>query len=177
MVHGTTKRPRKVVDCPPGVDTKAAALTSIGRRRGDDPCERTDLKIRPERYTFGRSHRAAHATGIVVFAHGSGSSRNSRRRFVARVLKRSGLERCCSLLAVGGGRWANVSNRVLGGDLDVTRCYERVRRPKPSDRILRASTGRAALGGQPCSAMMSSVVRAGGPTRRKRLVVRDRRRC
>ena len=40
-----------------------------------------------------------HPVGIVVFAHGSGSSRHSpRNRYVADVLNQAGSPRCCSIL-------------------------------------------------------------------------------
>ncbi|HYF36887.1 MAG TPA: hypothetical protein VD994_16440, partial [Prosthecobacter sp.] len=41
---------------------------------------------------FGRLTRPSHATGLVLFAHGSGSGRHSpRNHFVARMLHRAGL--------------------------------------------------------------------------------------
>lgn len=59
---------------------------------GDDRLERT-ISIQTDRVTLeGTLGVPADASGIVLFAHGSGSSRfSSRNRFVARVLRDAGL--------------------------------------------------------------------------------------
>jgi putative phosphoribosyl transferase len=87
---------QEVVDCLARATTTAAtASTSNGRSAAEaDPFEYDqELQIRA-----GAIQLAGHlavpraATGIVVFAHGSGSSRHSRRnQFVADLLQRAGL--------------------------------------------------------------------------------------
>lgn len=59
---------------------------------GDDRLERT-IALHADHVELGGTLGVpSHATGIVLFAHGSGSSRfSSRNRFVARVLRDTGL--------------------------------------------------------------------------------------
>jgi putative phosphoribosyl transferase len=76
-----------------GVDTAPPAAATRASRAGTDPHHCDEEVVVP----VGRHHLGGHLTvpetpaGIVVFAHGSGSSRHSpRNRFVATVLNRAG---------------------------------------------------------------------------------------
>ena len=100
-------------DFRPTSDDEVTALLGQAARRvptaaavGDRPAsdERSRRVVDEEvEVTAGRARLAGHLTvpadarGVVVFAHGSGSSRHSpRNRYVADVLQQAGLARCCS---------------------------------------------------------------------------------
>jgi putative phosphoribosyl transferase len=69
----------------PGAAPTPAAVTA------DDPVQTCDIQLGPVRLV-GDLTVPASPVGVVVFAHGSGSSRHSpRNRLVARVLNQSGL--------------------------------------------------------------------------------------
>ncbi len=114
----------------------------------------------------------AAATGLVVFAHGSGSSRHSpRNRFVAAVLNRDGLATLLFDLLTPEEELdrANVFDIALLGDrlVEVTRWL----RKDPATSSLRigyfgASTGAAAAlwaAAEPDSAIAAVVSRGGRP--------------
>ena len=145
---------QEVVDCLALATTTAAtARTSNGRSAAEaDPFEYDqELQIRA-----GAIQLAGHlavpraATGIVLFAHGSGSSRHSRRnQFVADLLERAGLGTLLfDLLTVEeGAERVNVFDIELLGRrlIDVTRALQAkpVVRGRPIG-YFGASTGAAA---------------------------------
>ena len=80
---------RRLQDSPPA---------GAGRRRARGPVEFDEEVEIPSRGVRlqGQLHLPVPARGVVVFAHGSGSSRHSpRNRYVASVLQRAGLGTCC----------------------------------------------------------------------------------
>jgi putative phosphoribosyl transferase len=93
-------------DFSPTTDEEVALILSEhsgAERRDPDPTTRASLEVDQVQYhpitvTAGEAvvegdlNLPAHASGLVIFAHGSGSSRHSpRNRMVAEVLNRSGL--------------------------------------------------------------------------------------
>lgn len=88
-------------DFTPTTDDEVTVLLDRARRRSllPGPVAQTlrdtdeDVAIPAGEVTIeGHLHVPAQATGVVVFAHGSGSSRHSpRNRYVAEVLQRAGL--------------------------------------------------------------------------------------
>ncbi|MHB1489961.1 MAG: phosphoribosyltransferase family protein [Cellulomonas sp.] len=87
-------------DFSPTTDEEVVVLLDLARRRDPDqpgPVARrsTDIDVAipvPGHTVHGELHLPSHASAVVVFAHGSGSSRHSpRNRFVASVLHRAGL--------------------------------------------------------------------------------------
>jgi dienelactone hydrolase len=70
----------------------AEHLTRLGQRREADPLSSEEVHIPLDGVTLeGELIIPAEAKGLVLFAHGSGSSRHSpRNQFVARVLRESG---------------------------------------------------------------------------------------
>ena len=84
----------EVVGCLEGAAARAPAIAGSPARVPDDPPSRdeeVDVLAGPSRLV-GHLTLPDGATGIVVFAHGSGSSRHSpRNRYVATVLNQAGL--------------------------------------------------------------------------------------
>jgi len=84
----------EVVDCLARAAARATAAAGAPSRLPDDPRSRdeeVEVHAGPVRLG-GRLTVPERATGIVIFAHGSGSSRHSpRNRYVATVLNRAGL--------------------------------------------------------------------------------------
>lgn len=72
----------------PAASRRAAAAEAAGPVESDEEVEIPSRGVRLQ----GQLHLPVPATGVVLFAHGSGSSRHSpRNRFVASVLQKAGL--------------------------------------------------------------------------------------
>ncbi|MGC8511211.1 MAG: phosphoribosyltransferase family protein [Acidimicrobiales bacterium] len=82
----------EVVDCLERAATSPVPATSYDAR-DDPPARDEEVRVTAGDVTLaGRLTVPAHATGLVIFAHGSGSSRHSpRNRYVADVLNHAGL--------------------------------------------------------------------------------------
>jgi len=84
----------EVAECLSRAPTGAPALTPPEGAAGDDPASRDeDVEVEAGSARLaGHLTLPEHAVGVVVFAHGSGSSRHSpRNRYVAAVLNDAGL--------------------------------------------------------------------------------------
>lgn len=76
------------------------------------PVERTNL--------LGELHLPGHATGIVLFAHGSGSSRHSpRNQFVAQVIREAGIGTLLLDLLTGEEEAIDARTRHLRFDIEL----------------------------------------------------------
>jgi putative phosphoribosyl transferase len=83
----------EVVDCLDKASRRVSARAAVGEDCDDAPGSDREVEVRADGVVLGgHLTRPARAMGMVVFAHGSGSSRHSpRNRYVAGVLNQAGV--------------------------------------------------------------------------------------
>ena len=159
-------------------EVRSAAATGA-RRGGDPPRSRCGVTRRPRRRgrassravtAAGPSHLPERTAGVVVFAHGSGSSRHSpRNRFVAEVLNHAGLGTLLFDLLTprrGAGSRQRVRHRAArdASSRPPTGFASSRSAARVPDRLLRGQhrRGRGAVGGGRSRRDIAAVVSRGG---------------